>query len=69
MLTTASGLTISGDNPGNLLILRTRDGETLWHARTGRVGNGPITYELDGRQYIVVGARNALVAFALDDTE
>ena len=65
VLTTASGLTISGDNPGNMLILRTRDGETLWHAPTGRVGNGPITYELDGRQYIVVGARNALVAFAL----
>jgi len=29
--------------------------------RIGRVGNSPITYELDGRQYVLVGEwRNAL---------
>ena len=40
-------------------------GATLWHAGIGRVGNSPITYELDGRQYIVVGGGSALYAFAL----
>jgi alcohol dehydrogenase (cytochrome c) len=65
VLTTASGLTFTGDLPGNLLALRTRDGSTLWHAATGRVGNGPITYQLDGKQILVVGAGNSLVAFAL----
>ncbi len=30
---------------------------TLWHAGlTAPVSNGPMTYELDGRQYLVVGA-------------
>ena len=53
MLTTESGLTFSGDTAGNALALRTSDGTTLWHAGIGRVGNGPITYELDGRQYVL----------------
>jgi alcohol dehydrogenase (cytochrome c) len=67
VLTTASGLAVTGDIPGNTMIVETRTGETLWHRRTGRVGNGPITYMMDGRQFIVVGARNGLIAYALDD--
>ncbi len=67
VLTTASGLAITGDIPGNLMVLRTSDGETLWHAPIGRVGNGPIAYMLDGRQYVVVGARSSLYAFALEE--
>lgn len=67
VLTTASGLTFTGDVPGNFMALRTRDGATLWHAKigTGRVGNAPITYQLDGRQFIVVGGGSSLYAFAL----
>jgi alcohol dehydrogenase (cytochrome c) len=65
VLTTTTGLTFSGDLPGNLLALRTRDGNTLWNAPIGRVGNGPITYMLDGKQYLVVSAGNSLYAFAL----
>src|SRR6185436_4026007 len=52
VLTTQTGLTFSGDVPGNLLALRTRDGATLWHAPIGRVGNAPIMYELDGQQFL-----------------
>jgi hypothetical protein len=29
------------------------------------MGNPPITYELDGRQYVVMGGGSALYAFAL----
>ena len=65
VLTTASGLTFTGDIGGNVMALRTSTGETLWHAAIGRVGNGPITYELDGRQYVVVGGGSAVYAFAL----
>ena len=38
---------------------------TLWHAGIGRVGNSPITYELDGRQYMLIGGGSALYAWAL----
>ena len=68
VLTTATGLTFSGDNNGNVLALRTSDGATLWHAATGRVGNSPITYELDGRQYVVLGGGSSLYAFALPES-
>ena len=65
ILTTASGVLFTGDSGGNALALRTRDGETLWHSGIGRVGNPPITYELDGRQYVVMGGGSALFAFTL----
>jgi alcohol dehydrogenase (cytochrome c) len=65
VLTTASGLTFTGDTSNNIMALRTSDGTTLWHASAGRMGNVAITYQLDGRQFVVVGAGNALVAFAL----
>ena len=65
VLTTDSGLTFTGDSNGNALALRTRDGATLWHSGIGRVGTPPITYELDGRQYVVMGGGSSLFAFAL----
>jgi alcohol dehydrogenase (cytochrome c) len=67
VLTTATGLAFSGDTNGNALALRTSNGETLWHSRIGRVGNSPITYELDGRQYILFGGGSTLFAFALPE--
>src|SRR6202042_3160857 len=43
---------------------------TLWQQSLGdpgnaRIGNGPITYQLDGKQYLVVGGGSSLYAFAL----
>jgi alcohol dehydrogenase (cytochrome c) len=67
VLTTASGLTFTGDSASSALALDTRDGRTLWHAGIGRVGNSPVTYELDGRQYVLIGGGSALYAFALPE--
>jgi alcohol dehydrogenase (cytochrome c) len=65
VLTTATGLTFTGDSAGSALALRTRDGATLWHSGIGRVGTGPISYELDGRQFVMIGGGSALYVFAL----
>jgi len=65
VLTTATGVTFTGDSASSAMALRTSDGATLWHSGVGRVGNSPITYELDGRQYIVIGAGSAVYAFTL----
>jgi alcohol dehydrogenase (cytochrome c) len=67
VLTTDSGLTFTGDTAGNALALRTSDGTTLWHSGIGRVGNSPITYELDGRQFVLVGGGSSLYAWALPE--
>jgi alcohol dehydrogenase (cytochrome c) len=60
-------VTFTGDVAGNALALRTSDGTTLWHSGVGRVGNSPVTYELDGRQYILMGGGSALYAWALPE--
>ena len=66
VLTTDSGLTFTGDEYGNMLALDTRTGKTLWHAGTGApMQTSPMTYELDGRQYVVTGSGSVLFAWAL----
>jgi alcohol dehydrogenase (cytochrome c) len=66
VLTTDSGLIFTGDALGNVLALRTSDGKTLWHAGAGSpMQSSPITYELDGRQYVVTSAGGILFSWAL----
>jgi alcohol dehydrogenase (cytochrome c) len=41
-------------------------GKILWHfSMPHSLGNGPETYLLDGKQYLIVGAGDTLFAFAL----
>lgn len=68
VLTTTTGLAFTGDSQNSAMALRTSDGTTLWRSGIGRVNNSPITYELDGRQYMLMGGGTALYAFALPTT-
>jgi len=66
VLTTDSRLAFTGDATGNILALNTTDGKTLWHAGTGApMQTSPITYELDGRQYLVTGSGGVMFAWTL----
>lgn len=47
------------------MALRSSDGATLWNANIGRVQNASITYELDGKRYLMVAGGASLYAFAL----
>jgi len=68
LLSTAGGLLFGGDANGNLLALDSGNGKTLWHTRVGQnTTNGPISYTLDGRQYVVFGAGDSLYSFALPE--
>jgi alcohol dehydrogenase (cytochrome c) len=68
VMTTDSGLTITGDAYGNLLALDTNNGRALWHAGTGSpMQSSPISYELDGRQYIITSSGGVLFAWALPE--
>ncbi|MBS1849851.1 MAG: acido-empty-quinoprotein group A [Acidobacteria bacterium] len=68
VLTTDSGLVFTGDEPGNILALDTNNGKTLWHAGSGAtMKSSPITYELDGRQYVVTGSGGVLFAWRLPE--
>ena len=68
VLTTDSSLTFTGDAQGNFLALDTTDGKTLWHAGSGsKIVSSPITYELDGRQYLLTSSGSVLFAWALPE--
>ena len=52
---TSSGLVFTGDMRGHFMALDARSGKLLWEFRTGSgIIGSPITYELDGRQYVAV---------------
>jgi alcohol dehydrogenase (cytochrome c) len=67
VLSTASGVVFSGDNEGNFMALDSRTGKHLWHYPTGSSiwGGSPMTYLLDGRQYVLIPSGGTLIAFAL----
>jgi len=66
LLSTAGGLLFGNDGGNNFVAYDAATGKPLWHAGLGtNTSNGPQTYLLDGRQYIVVGAGDSLYAFAL----
>jgi alcohol dehydrogenase (cytochrome c) len=68
VLTTDSGLTFTGDASGNFLALDSSDGKTLWHAGSGgAIVSSPTSYELDGRQYVLMSSGGLLFAWALPE--
>ncbi len=70
ILTTAGNLLFTGGPSADLVALDATTGDALWHARLGSsVSNGPSTYELDGTQYLLVGAGDTLWAFAMQHDE
>jgi alcohol dehydrogenase (cytochrome c) len=66
ILTTASDLLFSGGREGYFYALDARDGELLWRASLGgAIASGPMSYAVNGRQYVAISAGSALFAYAL----
>jgi acido-empty-quinoprotein group A len=66
VLTTAGHLLVSADVSGNLLALDPATGRTLWHLNVGgEVVASPMTYEIEGRQYLIVPVQDVMYAFAV----
>ena len=67
LLSTAGNLIFSGGASNDLVALNATTGDPLWHAGlNASVSNGAITYELDGNQYVIVGAGDTLWAFVMN---
>ena len=68
-LTTASDLLFSGGREGYFQALDARTGGLLWKVNLGgEIIAGPITYQVDGKQYVSIASGNGLFVFALRDT-
>ena len=66
ILTTASDLLFSGGREGYFFALDARSGELLWKAAVGAaVQSGPMTYSVNGKQYVAVNAGSCLFVFGL----
>jgi alcohol dehydrogenase (cytochrome c) len=65
VLATAGGLVFAGDGGGNIVAHDAATGRPLWHSHIGGVTNPPITYKLDGRQYLLVATGETLYSFVL----
>jgi len=66
MLSTAGKLLFTS-NGSNLIAFHPANGKILWHA--GLMANpsaGPITYLLDGKQFVLVAAGDSLYAFTVN---
>ena len=49
-----------------MIALDARTGADLWHYQTGaEIMSSPISYSVDGRQYIALSTDSALFTFAL----
>jgi alcohol dehydrogenase (cytochrome c) len=67
MLTTAGNLLFTG-NGSNFIAFDPANGKILWHAGlTGPVTAGPITFELEGKQYLVVCVGDMLYSFTVNN--
>ena len=64
-MSTAGNVLFTGGS-GGLEALNASTGDALWHSRIGQVTNAPITFELDGFQYVVAASGGTVFAFVLN---
>jgi alcohol dehydrogenase (cytochrome c) len=65
-LSTKGGVVFAGESDGNFIALDAQTGKDLWHVQLGAaVYSAAISYQLEGRQYVVIPAGAALFSFAL----
>jgi alcohol dehydrogenase (cytochrome c) len=68
VLSTASDLVFAGGGEGNFMALDANTGALLWSAYLGGASDsGPMTYAVDGKQYVVGTGAGTMYVFALPD--
>jgi alcohol dehydrogenase (cytochrome c) len=66
LMATAGGLLFYGDGSGAFVAADAKNGARLWHFDANqRWKAGPMTYMVDGRQYIGVAAGSTILSFGL----
>jgi alcohol dehydrogenase (cytochrome c) len=65
-LVTAGNVVFSADAGGNFFALDAKTGAPVWHVQLGSaLRSNPMTYSVDGKQYVVDSAGSGLFAFTL----
>lgn len=67
LLTTAGDLVFGGTVDGYFFAIDAVSGEELWHVAVGaRVHSAPVTYSVNGEQFVTIAAGNVVFTFGLD---
>jgi alcohol dehydrogenase (cytochrome c) len=67
-MSTAGGLVFFGDDAESFEALDASDGRPLWHFNTGQgMHASPMSYAVDGKQYVAIAAGSDIFTFALPD--
>ncbi len=67
-MATSGGLVFLATGDGNLIALNSESGEPLWHFHAAdAIASAPISYAVDGKQFVAIAAGNTLYSFALPD--
>src|SRR5262249_21347401 len=70
VLATAGNVLFASIRDGNIVALDGRTGKHLWHMQTGStMAASPISYAVDGRQFVAIAAGNTVYSFALPETK
>ena len=68
VLATGGNVLFVSERHGNVIALDAKSGKHLWHYQTG--GNhqaSPISYAIDGKQYVALAAGNVVFSFTLQE--
>lgn len=66
VIATAGGVVFASSNDGNLIALDSKAGKYLWHYYTGaNIITSPISYAVDGKQYVAIASQSAIFVFGL----
>jgi len=70
VLATGGNVVFGAIRDGNLVALDAKTGAHLWHFPTGaNMAASPISYAIDGKQYVAIAAGNTVYAFTLPDRQ
>jgi len=68
VLSTATNLVFAGGREGHFYALDAETGEELWRETLGgQIASGPMSYAIDGKQYVAISAGAGLFVFGLPD--
>jgi alcohol dehydrogenase (cytochrome c) len=68
VLSTAGGLVFFGETSGGFAAVDAKSGRYLWHFEASEPWKAsPITYMVDGRQYVAIASGSNILSFALPD--
>jgi PQQ-dependent dehydrogenase (methanol/ethanol family) len=68
LMATAGGLVFAASQEGNFMALDAKTGKALWRFGAGAsIPSSPMSYSVDGKQYVAISSANVLYSFALPD--